>query len=301
MTETAKHFLDLNTVSKESLRLMLSNASALKLGEVGLDQPLSNKSLAMVFEKPSTRTRVSFEVGMKQLGGHVVVLNSSDLQVARGESIADTARVLSKYVDCIMMRTFERDKILEMSKFSTVPVINGLTDSSHPCQLMADIMTFEEHRGPIRGKTVAWSGDGNNMASSWIHACVKFDFKLNIACPEERSPNPSLIVWAKENGGNISLFHEPVSAVRNADCVVTDTWVSMGEDSSNPHNTLSPFQVNKELMEKASPNAVFLHCLPAHRGEEVTSDVIDGPKSVVWDEAENRLHTQKAILLWCMT
>ena len=255
----------------------------------------------MIFEKPSTRTRVSFEVGMKELGGDVVVLSGDELQVSRGESIADTARVLSRYVDGIMIRTFEEAKIREMAKYASVPVINGLTDNSHPCQLMADVMTFEEHRGSIKGKTVAWSGDGNNMASSWIHAATRFDFKLNIACPRECRPDEKLLDWANKEKNHVNLFHDPKAAVENADCVVTDTWVSMGSDDSNRHNLLSPFQVNKKLMENASPEAVFLHCLPAHRGEEVTSEVLDGPRSLVWDEAENRLHAQKAILLWCMT
>jgi ornithine carbamoyltransferase len=300
MTAVDKHFLDLDNISANDLRYMLDQANSLKNGTAGLDKPLTGKTLAMIFEKPSTRTRVSFEVGMKQLGGDVVVLNSADLQLGRGETIADTARVISRYVDCIMMRTFERDKITEMAEFATVPVINGLTDSSHPCQLMADIMAFEEHSGPIKGKTVAWSGDGNNMASSWIHAAVKFNFKLRIACPKEQSPDPSLFKWAQKNGGSVELFHEPVAAVTNADCVVTDTWASMGDDQKSPHNVLAAYQVDKSLMSKAAPEAVFMHCLPAHRGEEVTSEVIDGPQSIVWDEAENRLHTQKAILLWCL-
>ena len=300
MTGMDKHFLDLDDISANDLRYMLDQANSLKSGTAGLDKPLAGKTLAMIFEKPSTRTRVSFEVGMKQLGGDVVVLNSADLQLGRGETIADTARVISRYVDCIMMRTFERDKITEMAEFATVPVINGLTDSSHPCQLMADIMAFEEHSGPIKGKTIAWSGDGNNMASSWIHAAVKFNFKLRIACPKEQAPDPSLFKWAQNNGGSVELFHEPIEAVTNADCVVTDTWASMGDDQKNPHNILAAYQVDKSLMSMAAPEAVFMHCLPAHRGEEVTSEVIDGPQSIVWDEAENRLHTQKSILLWCL-
>ena len=265
-----------------------------------MDRPLAGKALAMIFEKPSTRTRVSFEIGMKQLGGDVVVLNNSELQTGRGESIADTARVLSRYVDCIMMRTFEREKIVEMAEFSTVPVINGLTNSSHPCQLLADVMAFEEHLGPIKGKTVAWSGDGNNMASSWIHAAVKFDFNLRIACPKDHSPDAALFDWAKINNGSIEIFEEPLEAVNNADCVVTDTWTSMGDGKKSPHNQMAAYQVNEKMMREASPDAVFMHCLPAHRGEEVTEEVIDGPQSIVWDEAENRLYTQKAILLWCL-
>ena len=300
MTGMDKHFLDLDDISANDLRYMLDQASSLKSGTAGLDKPLAGKTLAMIFEKPSTRTRVSFEVGMKQLGGDVVVLNSADLQLGRGETIADTARVISRYVDCIMMRTFERDKISEMAEFATVPVINGLTDSSHPCQLMADIMAFEEHSGPIKGKTVAWSGDGNNMASSWIHAAVKFNFKLRIACPKEQAPDPSLFKWAQNNGGSVELFHEPIEAVTNADCVVTDTWASMGDDQKNPHNILAAYQVDKSLMSMAAPEAVFMHCLPAHRGEEVTDEIIDGKKSVVWRQALNRVHAQKSIINWCL-
>ena len=296
-----KHFLDLKDLSGNVLRKILLQAVDLKSTRQNRKQLLNGKTLAMIFEKPSTRTRVSFEVGMKELGGDVVVLSGDELQVSRGESIADTARVLSRYVDGIMIRTFEETKIREMAKYASVPVINGLTDNSHPCQLMADVMTFEEHRGSIKGKTVAWSGDGNNMASSWIHAATKFDFKLNIACPRECRPDEKLLDWANKEKNHVNLFHDPKAAVENADCVVTDTWVSMGRDDSNRHNLLSPFQVNKKLMENASPEAVFLHCLPAHRGEEVTSEVLDGPRSLVWDEAENRLHAQKAILLWCMT
>ena len=301
MTGNQKHFLDLKDLNGSVLRKILSQAVDLKSTRKGKKQLLNGKTLAMIFEKPSTRTRVSFEVGMKELGGDVVVLSGDELQVSRGETIADTARVLSRYVDGIMIRTFEEAKIREMAKYASVPVINGLTDNSHPCQLMADVMTFEEHCGSIKGKTVAWSGDGNNMASSWIHAATKFDFRLNIACPRECRPDEELLDWANEQKNHVSLFHDPKAAVENADCVVTDTWVSMGNDDSNRHNLLAPFQVNKKLMENASPEAVFLHCLPAHRGDEVTSEVLDGPKSLVWDEAENRLHAQKAILLWCMT
>ena len=300
MTATDKHFLDLDSINADELRSIINHAKDLKNGRTGLDRPLAGKALAMIFEKPSTRTRVSFEIGMKQLGGDVVVLNNSELQTGRGESISDTARVLSRYVDCIMMRTFEREKIVEMAEFATVPVINGLTNSSHPCQLLADVMAFEEHLGPIQGKTVAWSGDGNNMASSWIHAAVKFDFNLRIACPKNHSPDAALFDWAKINNGSIEIFEEPLEAVNNADCVVTDTWTSMGDGKKSPHNQMAAYQVNEKMMHEASPDAVFMHCLPAHRGEEVTEEVIDGPQSIVWDEAENRLHTQKAILLWCL-
>jgi ornithine carbamoyltransferase len=300
VTASTRHFLDLDAIDETDLRGMIDTAAAMKHGDAGTDQPLRGKYLAMIFEKPSTRTRVSFEVGMKQLGGDVVVLNGGDLQLGRGETVADTARVLSRYVDCIMMRTYEREKIAEMAKYATVPVINGLTDSTHPCQLMADILAYEEHRGPIRGKTIAWSGDGNNMAASWIHASVKFGFTLRIACPTELKPDPALFDWARSQGGSVELMHDPHAAVEGADCVVTDSWVSMGDNVASRHNMLAPFQVNDALLSNAKDDAVFLHCLPAHRGEEVTAEVIDGPRSLVWDEAENRLHTQKAILAWCL-
>jgi ornithine carbamoyltransferase len=300
VTASTRHFLDLDVIDETELRSMVDHAAAMKRGEAGADEPLRGKYLAMIFEKPSTRTRVSFEVGMKQLGGDVVILNGGDLQLGRGETVADTARVLSRYVDCIMMRTHERGKITEMAKYASVPVINGLTDSSHPCQLMADVLAFEEHRGPIRGRTVAWSGDGNNMAASWIHASVKFGFNLRIACPMELKPVSSLFDWARAQGGSVELMHDPVAAVDGVDCVVTDSWISMGDDEGNRHNALAPFRVDDALMSKAKDDAVFLHCLPAHRGEEVTAGVIDGPRSLVWDEAENRLHTQKAILAWCL-
>jgi ornithine carbamoyltransferase len=230
----------------------------------------------------------------------VVLLNGNDLQLGRGESVADTARVLSRYVDCIMMRTYEPEKIAQMAEYASVPVINGLTDKTHPCQLMADVLTYEEHRGPIRGRTVAWSGDGNNMAASWIHASVKFGFSLRIAAPRELSPDPALLEWANANGGSVTLMHDPQAAVLGADCVVTDSWISMGDDEASRHNMLAPFRVDEALLSKAKADVAFLHCLPAHRGEEVTAEVIDGPHSLVWDEAENRLHTQKAILAWCL-
>jgi len=300
MTATTRHFLDLDGIDAGDLRGMVDTAAAMKRGEAGTDRPREGKYLAMIFEKQSTRTRVSFEVGMKQLGGDVVVLNGNDLQLGRGETVADTARVLSRYVDCIMMRTYEPEKIAEMAEYASVPVINGLTDSTHPCQLLADVQAFEEHRGPIKGKTVAWSGDGNNMAASWIHASVKFGFTLKIATPRELSPDPALLEWARANGGSVELLHDPQAAVDGADCVVTDAWVSMGDDEASRHNMLAPFRVDQGLMDRAKSDAVFLHCLPAHRGEEVTEDVIDGPQSIVWDEAENRLHSQKAILFWCL-
>ncbi len=255
----------------------------------------------MIFEKPSTRTRVSFEVGMQQLGGNVVILQSSELQWGRGETVADTARVLSRYVDGIMIRTFGHETLKELAAHASVPVINGLTDRTHPCQLMADVLTFEEHMGPIAGKTIAWSGDGNNMASSWIHAAAKFDFTLNIACPEHLSPPAEILEWARQAGAKVNVSSDPRIAVRDADCVTTDTWISMGDDEQDRHNLLAPFRVDADLMSQAKPNACFMHCLPVHRGEEVTAEVIDGPQSVVWDEAENRLHAQKAVLKWCLS
>jgi len=254
----------------------------------------------MIFEKPSTRTRVSFEVAMKQLGGDVVVLRPDDMQLKRGETISDTAKVLSRYVDAIMMRTGSEKKLQELADHATVPVINGLTDRSHPCQVMADIMTFEEFRGSIAGRAVAWSGDANNVCNSWIHAAGRFDFDLRIAAPPELAPRPDMLAWAHDAGARVSVTHDPIDAVKGADLVVTDTWVSMGSDPENRHNLLAPYRVDETLMARADPRALFMHCLPAHRGEEVTERVIDGPQSVVWDEAENRLHVQKGILAWCL-
>jgi ornithine carbamoyltransferase len=255
----------------------------------------------MIFEKPSTRTRVSFEVGMRQLGGEVVVLSAAEMQLGRGETIADTARVLSRYVDAIMLRTNSAAKLRDLALHATVPVINGLTDRSHPCQLMADIMTFEQHRGAIAGRTIAWSGDGNNVATSWIHAAVRLGFTLRLACPEGLEPPAAVLDWARREGGAVTLVGDPETAIRGADCVVTDTWISMSDpDTENRHNLLAPYRVDERLMALAAADALFMHCLPAHRGEEVTAAVIDGPQSVVWDEAENRLHAQKGILTWCL-
>ncbi len=292
---TNQHFLDIAETAPEELKRILSAAAEMKQAfKNGAGQThLSGKSLALVFEKPSTRTRVSFEVAMYQLGGHAVIMDSQSSQMGRGESIADTARTLSRYVDIIMFRCFQHETLLEMAKYSAVPVINGLTDMSHPCQLMADVMTFEEHRGPIAGKTIAWVGDCNNMANSWIQAAEKLGFTLHIACPEELLP-PS-------NFPNVQVFQEPKEAVESADLVTTDTWVSMGdEDAEEKRELLKPYQVNDELMALAKKDTLFMHCLPAHRGDEVTDTVIDGAHSVVWDEAENRMHVQKAILCWCL-
>jgi len=298
-----RHFLDLGELDGPTLRGILSVGAAFKRGEVpDASSQLTGKTMAMIFEKPSTRTRVSFEIGMKQLGGHTVVLSESEMQLGRGETMADTARVLSRYVDAIMIRTSSHRKLAELARHATVPVINGLSDRSHPCQLMADIMTFEEHRGPIAGKTVAWSGDGNNVAFSWIQAAARFDFDLRIACPEPLAPPPPAIEWARSNGASVLVTDDPREAVAGADCVVTDVWVSMNDKrAESRHNLLAGFRVDEKLMALARPDAIFMHCLPAHRDEEVSAGVIDGPQSVVWDEAENRLHAQKGILTWCLT
>ena len=294
-----RHFLDIDDYQAGDLREMLDLGFAYKNGRG--DRPLAGKTLAMIFEKPSTRTRVSFEVAMRQLGGETIILGTADSQLGRGETIADTARVLSRYVDAIMIRTNHAEKLDELARHATVPVINGLTDSSHPCQIMADVMTLQEKKGPVAETTVAWSGDGNNVAVSWIHAAVRFGFELRLACPGELPPPADIVDWARREGGRIMLTVEPTEAVGGADCVVTDTWVSMGTEASvNRHNLLAPYRVDERLMAAAKPDAIFMHCLPAKRGEEVTAAVIDGPQSVVWDEAENRLHVQKGILAWCL-
>ncbi len=305
---TPKHFLDLHAIEKAELSGILSgavsrkeNRSGLPAGTVDADKPLDGRVLAMIFEKSSTRTRVSFDMAMRQLGGQTIVLNSEDMQLGRGESVADTARVLSRFVDGIMIRTKGHDVLMELAQHATIPVINGLTDDSHPCQLMADIMTFEEHHGQIHNRVVAWTGDGNNMAKTWVHAAVSFDFELRLACPEQLQVPADVIDWANDNGGRIKVVDDAYQAVDGADCVVTDTWVSMGDEAGDRHNLLKPYQVNASLMAAAPSNAIFMHCLPAHRGEEVTEDVIDGPQSVVFDEAENRLHVQKGILAWAMS
>jgi ornithine carbamoyltransferase len=298
-----RHFLDLDQFDRATLQGMLTLAAEFKrAGRVKRGSGLlDGRTLAMIFEKPSTRTRVSFEVAMRQMGGDVVILTDADSQLNRGESIADTARVLSRYVDVILMRTGLPANLIELAQHATVPVINGLTDESHPCQLMADVMTYEEHRGSIAGRTVAWSGDANNVARSWVHAAARFGFRLRLACPKPLLPDNRLLEWACNEGGEVVFASRPEEAVEGADLVVTDTWVSMGcKDSTTRHNLLAPFRVDEALMARAKPDALFMHCLPAHRGEEVTAGVIDGPQSVVWDEAENRLHAQKGILAWCL-
>jgi len=298
-----KHFLDLDRFDTATLREILDLGRAFKKGAKpgGATAPLAGRTLAMIFEKPSTRTRVSFQVAMQELGGQVVVMSDAESQLGRGETIADTARVLSRYADAIMIRTDAPEKLKEMAAHATVPVINGLTDQSHPCQLMGDVMTFEEHRGSIEGRLVAWCGDGNNMAASWIQAAARFRFRLRLACPNELKPREDLLKWAKGEGADIALTETAVAAVQGADLVVTDTWVSMGhKNAEQRRKLLTPYQVNEALMAHAKPDALFMHCLPAHRGWEVTDAIMDGPQSVVWDEAENRLHAQKGILYWCL-
>jgi ornithine carbamoyltransferase len=303
-TNTPRHFLDLTELPTSELRNMLAAAVAMKAkrkANADADKPLAGKTLAMIFDKPSTRTRVSFDVGMRQLGGESIMLTGAEMQLGRGETIADTARVLSRFVDIIMIRILNHEALLELAANATVPVINGLTRKSHPCQVMADVMTFEEHRGPIKGRTIAWTGDDNNVLASWAHAAHQFEFKLNVATPPQLAPGKAMRDWVKASGAAITIGTDAEEAVRGADCVITDTWVSMGDkDGEHRHNLLKPYQVNAKLMSLAHKDAIFMHCLPAHRGEEVTDEVIDGPQSVVFDEAENRLHAQKGILAWCL-
>jgi ornithine carbamoyltransferase len=304
-TNGVRHFIDLCDISTKDLRGMIDASRTMKErlkrdGQPG-KAPLKGKTLAMIFDRPSTRTRVSFDVAMRQLGGESITLTGQEMQLGRGETIADTARVLSRYVDGIMIRTLEHENLLELARHATVPVINGLTHRSHPCQVLADVMTFEEHRGSIRGKTVAWSGDANNVLTSWVHAAGRFEFRLRVASPPELKPKKWLMDWIKASPADIRIGSDPEEAVKGADCVVTDTWVSMGDrNGARRHNLLRRYQVNARLMARANPDAIFMHCLPAHRGEEMTADVIDGPQSVVWDEAENRLHAQKGVLAWCL-
>ncbi len=298
-----RHFLDIHKTAPNELRRIIDTGRAIKdaragkpKGAVDADQPLKDHMVALIFEKPSTRTRVSFDVGVRQMGGQTMVLSGADMQLGHGETIADTARVLSRYVDLIMMRTFEEDTLLEMAEYATVPVINGLTNRTHPCQIMADILTFEEHNGPIRGRKVVWSGDGNNVFASFAHAAKQFEFDLVFTGPPPLDPEPAL-------EGLYAIERDPHRAVDGADLVVTDTWVSMHDPQSareRRHNQLRGYQVNQRLMDHAKPDALFMHCLPAHRDDEATSEVMDGPNSVIFDEAENRLHAQKAIMKWCL-
>jgi ornithine carbamoyltransferase len=300
-----RHFLDIDRLDAKTLRRMIDNAHDMK--KAGRKVPvkmrpkgIEDKVLILIFEKPSTRTRVSFDIAMRQLGGSTLALNHTDLQLGRGASIADTARVLSRYGDAIMIRANSHQTLLELVEHATIPIINGLTDKTHPCQIMADIMTFEEHLGPIKGRTVAWVGDGNNVAVSWMHAAARFGFTLRLACPDELMPEKPFIEWAKKEKADIVIGIDPVKAVKGADCVVTDTWVSMGQtDASWRKQVLKPYAVTDALMAKASKDAIFMHCLPAYRGHEVSESVLDGPQSVIFDEAENRLHAQKGVLAWC--
>ncbi|WP_114284617.1 ornithine carbamoyltransferase [Candidatus Halocynthiibacter alkanivorans] len=304
------HFLDINKTSAADLHKIISEGHRIKTARKGLpkgtpdaEQPLANHMVALIFEKPSTRTRVSFDVGVRQMGGETMVLSGRDMQLGHGETIADTARVLSRYVDMIMIRTFEEATLLEMAEYASVPVINGLTDRTHPCQIMADIMTFEENNGPIKGKKVVWTGDGNNVCASFIHAAGQFGFDLTFAGPEQLDPEQVFVDEARAKGVNITIERDAEKAVQGADLVVADTWVSMHDAQSareRRHNLLRPYQVNDALMAQAKPDAKFMHCLPAHRGEEVTNPVMDGPQSLVFDEAENRLHAQKAVMRWCL-
>ena len=295
-----RHFLDLIDIPSAELRRMIAASRVMKERRARAAKPLEGRTLAMIFDKPSTRTRVSFDIAMRQLGGDVIVLTGHDMQLGRGETIADTARVLSRYVDAIMIRTLDLRMLLELARHATVPVINGLTRRSHPCQVLADVMTFEEHRGPIRRRTVAWTGDANNVLASWMHAAERFDFRLRVATPPVLAPKKWLTDWIKESGAAITIGSDPEEAVKGCDCVVTDTWISMGDkNGQRRHNLLKRYQVNARLMARAKPDAIFMHCLPAHRGDEVTDEVIDGSQSVVFDEAENRLHAQKGILAWC--
>jgi ornithine carbamoyltransferase len=303
-----RHFLDLDRIDAATLRRIVDMGHAMKRAGKRVPAELRPPGIAdavlmLIFEKPSTRTRVSFDVAMRQLGGQVIALNHTDTQIGRGEPISDTAKVLSRYVDAIMIRANKHETLMELAEHATIPVINGLTDRTHPCQIIADIMTVEERLGSIAGRKVAWSGDGNNVAASLIHAAVRLNFKLALACPPQLNPEPAVLEWARREGGDIELNDDADAAVAGADCVVTDTWVSMGQEQDDVRRRkqlLAPYSVDSGLMRKAAPNAIFLHCLPAYRGNEVSADVIDGPQSVVWDEAENRLHAQKAILAWCL-
>ncbi|WP_068080675.1 ornithine carbamoyltransferase [Polycladidibacter stylochi] len=298
------NFLDISDLSSNELKTILRGAGQIKQNRKGVFKgqgPLAGNVLAMIFEQPSTRTRISFDVGMRELGGETLMLTGSEMQLGRGESIADTARVLSRFVDLIMIRMLDHDQVKELAEYATVPVINGLTKLSHPCQIMADIMTYEEHRGSISGKTVSWVGDSNNVLYSWMQAAAKFNFEINIASPKELTVPQSWVDQTRQAGAKVNVTEDPFAAVENSHAVITDCWVSMGDkDAAYRHNLLAAYQVNEKLMAQADKEAIFMHCLPAHRGEEVTNEVMDGPQSVVFDEAENRLHAQKGIMAWCM-
>jgi len=303
-----RHFLDICDLTTEELRAIVDDAHARKKlrqgwpkGRVDVDAPARDRVLAMIFQKNSTRTRFSFDAAMRQLGGQAIISTASDMQLGRGEPIEDTAKVLSRMVDAIMIRANEHDDVLRLARASSIPVINGLTNFSHPCQILADIQTIEEHRGAIENKTLAWIGDGNNVCNSLIHAAARFGFTLNIACPEAYKPAMAAMVFASESRAKVTVTNDPFDAAKGADVVLSDTWVSMGDlDHDERLAAFQSYQVNAELMKWARSDALFLHCLPAHRGEEVTDEVIDGPQSVIWDEAENRIHAQKAIISWCL-
>ncbi|SFJ17456.1 ornithine carbamoyltransferase [Bosea sp. OK403] len=298
-----RHFLDISDFSTKELRAILRAGEEIKARrrtpDAAGDRLLEGKVIAMIFEQPSLRTRVSFDVGIRELGGSPMMVTGQEIELGERETIADTARVLSRYVDAIMIRMLDHDSVVEMSKYATVPVINGLTKRQHPCQVMADVMTFEERKGPIKGKRIAWTGDTNNVLTSWVHAAGRLDFELAIATPEELAPPPALLDWARDQGARVKLTTRPEAAVEGADCVITDCWVSMGDEEGTRHNLLRPYQVDDRLLDRAEKDAIFMHCLPASRGEEVTDSVMDGPQSAVFDEAENRLHAQKGILAWC--
>ena len=305
-----KKFINIADISKKELRLILDSAKArkekrsiLNKNAIDSDAPLDGKILIMIFEKPSTRTRISFDLSVKQLGGKSLILNPDEIHYGTGnESLYDTAKILSQYADIVMLRTHAHKNIVEFSKYLEVPLINGLTDLSHPCQIMSDIMTFEELKGPIKNKKIAWLGDGNNIVYSLVEAAVQFDFELRIACPKGYEPNKNILKWAKKNNGNIILTKDPIKAASSADCVMTDKWISMGDkiNKNKKKKALKAYQVNKKIMQAAHKDSIFMHCLPASRGEEVTNDVMDGRKSAVWLEALNRIHAQKSIIEWCI-
>ena len=304
------HFLDIHQTAPTNLRFMIDQARRMKDARDGKPkgapdetQPLAGRMVALIFEKPSTRTRVSFDVGVRQMGGQTMILSGKEMQLGHGESIADTARVLSRYVDLIMLRTFEEATLHEMAEHATVPVINGLTDTSHPCQIMADVLTYEQHRGSVAGRKFVWSGDGNNVCTSWLHAAGQFGFDLTFTGPETLDPNPKAVEFARSKGSKVTITRDPLAAARGADAIVTDTWVSMHDPESareRRHNQLRGYQVNGAMMAQGKPDALFMHCLPAHRNEEASSEVMDGPQSVIFDESENRLHAQKAVMRWCL-
>jgi ornithine carbamoyltransferase len=305
-----RKFINIADIDKKDLRLILDNAkskkkkrSILNKNEIDPDAPLDGKILVMIFEKPSTRTRISFDLAVKQLGGKSLILNPDEIHYGTGnESLYDTAKVLSQYADIVMLRTHAHKNVVEFSKYLDIPIINGLTDLSHPCQIMSDIMTFEELKGPIKNKKIAWLGDGNNIVYSLIEAAIQFDFELRIASPKGYEPNKNILQWAKKNNGNILLTKDPFKAASSADCIMTDKWISMGDkiNKNKKKKALKPYQVNEKIMRTARKDAIFMHCLPASRGEEVTNNVMDGLQSVVWLEALNRIHAQKSIIEWCL-